>query len=864
MTRNSPQFLPGIVAILLALWLSLPLFAQSVDKAKVPADSPARLVNYSGRVSARANITASKICGITFAVYSNENGDAPLWLETQNVALDESGRYTVLLGATTSGLPPDLFPTDEQRWLGVQVEGQAEQPRVLLASVPYSIRAVEAERLAGHEASEFVTTETLQTAVQQQLQQQTTTITPAASPIQRSPNGQASGQSAPTNSATDYIDNTSNQVVSVVQNGSGVALKASAPSNSAIVGAINATLPSGIVAGVAGVSSLDSTFGIYGRATSSSSTRPGIGAYGQSDSPNGIGLEGIATGNGNTIGLLGQASSSNGFAIDATETATSGNTAGMVAQIYSPAGIGALIMNNATGPITGALISARTKNGVQFSVDGTGNVNTKGTVTTNSLNAAALQVAGPIKITGSGNTLIFPDGTTQQTAPQVTLGANLFTGKQQAPALFGDTSLVVGSVPAATGQVAIMPDDLDTVHQYWQQAGHNMHFRLSSAQPGPGGTKDFIIAPYTYGMAIEYAGVLEAWVDDFSVHTNHRFQPISTPARFWVGDEGDTGGLFVTAYHNGGKNSYTVLASDRFAHTSHGPLVFQVRDPADTYNFQWGAFNSEVTRASFSNTATATNLNLTYGPVQGIVGADSSNNGAISVGSVSATPVSLVAGSTPKLTVFPDGNVSIGNTLDSTRLSVGSSGLFSVNDAGAVTAASLNLTGSLTMAGSFSPTNINASGVVTAGTVNANAVTASSVTAPAMNAGSITSTSTNTGALNASSATANSLSSAAIAASSLTLGNGTAILGHLSAVVLLDFAPIPASSCSTLSSSLAGASDGDTVALGIPGVLGPVDGVTWFAWVSAADTVSVRGCNATLTATVDPPPATVRVDVWKH
>ena len=51
-------------------------------------------------------------------------------METQNVTPDASGHYSVVLGSTTAtGLPSDLFSQEEQRWLGVQVQGQAEQPR---------------------------------------------------------------------------------------------------------------------------------------------------------------------------------------------------------------------------------------------------------------------------------------------------------------------------------------------------------------------------------------------------------------------------------------------------------------------------------------------------------------------------------------------------------------------------------------------------------------------------------------------------------------------------------------------------------------------------------------------------------------
>src|SRR5262252_2186711 len=85
------------------------------------------------------------------------DGGAPLWLETQNVTVDLTGHYTVLLGSTKSeGIPVDLFKIQEQRWLGVQMQGEAEQPRVLLVSVPYAIKAADAETIAGLPVSAFV------------------------------------------------------------------------------------------------------------------------------------------------------------------------------------------------------------------------------------------------------------------------------------------------------------------------------------------------------------------------------------------------------------------------------------------------------------------------------------------------------------------------------------------------------------------------------------------------------------------------------------------------------------------------------------------------------------------------------------
>src|SRR5580700_222876 len=84
--------------------------------------------------------------GVTFSLYKDQEGGAPLWMETQNVQPDKAGHYTVALGASKNeGLPTSLFASGEARWLGVQAQGQAEQPRVLLLSVPYALKALDAE-----------------------------------------------------------------------------------------------------------------------------------------------------------------------------------------------------------------------------------------------------------------------------------------------------------------------------------------------------------------------------------------------------------------------------------------------------------------------------------------------------------------------------------------------------------------------------------------------------------------------------------------------------------------------------------------------------------------------------------------------
>ena len=144
----------------LLLVCAVPVVAQQPAVASSSASSAAvvpPLVSFNGILTDVNGKPLTDVAGVTFALYKDAQGGAPLWLETQNVYPDKTGRYTVLLGSTTSsGLPPDLFVAGEARWLGVQVQGQAEQPRVSLLSVPYALKAADAQTVGGLPASAFV------------------------------------------------------------------------------------------------------------------------------------------------------------------------------------------------------------------------------------------------------------------------------------------------------------------------------------------------------------------------------------------------------------------------------------------------------------------------------------------------------------------------------------------------------------------------------------------------------------------------------------------------------------------------------------------------------------------------------------
>jgi hypothetical protein len=126
---------------------SPPASAQS----PVPA-----LVPFSGVAAGVEGKPLTAETAVTFLIYRDEQGGEPLWTETQSVQPDATGHYKVQLGAATGpGLPLELFASGDARWLEVQIAGQRPQPRIMLISVPYALKAADAATLGGLPASAF-------------------------------------------------------------------------------------------------------------------------------------------------------------------------------------------------------------------------------------------------------------------------------------------------------------------------------------------------------------------------------------------------------------------------------------------------------------------------------------------------------------------------------------------------------------------------------------------------------------------------------------------------------------------------------------------------------------------------------------
>ena len=147
---------PTLNLVLVGVFTLLLLLVPSMSAQQANGIVPT-FVSFAGFLSDADGKPLPGPQGVTFSLYKDQQGGSPLWMETQNVQADHKGRYSVVLGSTTSqGLPAELFASGEAKWLGVQAQGQSEQPRVMLLAVPYALKAGDAQTVGGLPPSAFV------------------------------------------------------------------------------------------------------------------------------------------------------------------------------------------------------------------------------------------------------------------------------------------------------------------------------------------------------------------------------------------------------------------------------------------------------------------------------------------------------------------------------------------------------------------------------------------------------------------------------------------------------------------------------------------------------------------------------------
>jgi hypothetical protein len=171
-SASKPSRLSGFVPAALAIAVAAVIFPMSLN-AQTDAQSEAappiaasassvaavpKLVRFSGVLLDGRGWPITVPVQVTFSIYAQPSGeDQPArWQETQQVSPNSKGGYTVLLGAaTTGGVPVEIFKSGESQYLGVKTEGEPEQSRVLMVSVPYALKAGDAATLGGLPASAF-------------------------------------------------------------------------------------------------------------------------------------------------------------------------------------------------------------------------------------------------------------------------------------------------------------------------------------------------------------------------------------------------------------------------------------------------------------------------------------------------------------------------------------------------------------------------------------------------------------------------------------------------------------------------------------------------------------------------------------
>src|SRR5262249_7853092 len=116
-----------------------------------------RIVRFSGTIKDPNGAPVSGGAHVTFAFYESFEGGSPLWSESYDLQLGNDGRYSVLLGAQAQhGIPESVFSSNQPRWLKVETAGKPAASRIAIVSVPYALKAADADTLAGHPIADFL------------------------------------------------------------------------------------------------------------------------------------------------------------------------------------------------------------------------------------------------------------------------------------------------------------------------------------------------------------------------------------------------------------------------------------------------------------------------------------------------------------------------------------------------------------------------------------------------------------------------------------------------------------------------------------------------------------------------------------
>ena len=232
---------------------------------------------------------------------------------------------------------------------GVRPEGQEELPRILLLSVPYALKAGDAETLGGKPASAYtLNLQPTETAASVS----SSSVTSVSAHTKSTSVTNASNSSTSKNAISAAIagSGTTNYVprwTSGTTLGNSILFQSSAGNLGIGTTTPAATLDIQKSTGIR-VKTTSNGVAIFGDATVASGT--GKGVEGDSSSTSGTGVAGVATATtGSTQGTLGWSFSTSGTGVNGQAKATSGNTLGVEGTVFSTSGVGVQGDGNGSG-----------------------------------------------------------------------------------------------------------------------------------------------------------------------------------------------------------------------------------------------------------------------------------------------------------------------------------------------------------------------------------------------------------------------------------------------------------------------------------------------------------------------------------
>ena len=476
----------SVCIAVVCVFASITLRAQSGSATGASSGAGAsavpRLIKFSGEINLQSkdreaiNKQPATLVTATFSLFELQDGGSPLWSESQTFQLDEQGRYTVLLGATQAGgLPLDLFTSGKALWLGVQPQlpGAVEQSRVLLVAVPYALKASDSDSLGGKPASAYAlaVAAPLIAGIAGGNQQPTTDNRPTTDNPQPAADNQqpttacsavTSDGTATANYVAKFTGACNIQQSLLFDNGTNVGVGTNAPAAFLDVQSTLAVTASGFNYGLRSLTTANpaanssaSFFSLFANAqTESGNTQNFFNLYGMDFRTDHYGTGTMNGAYGGFGAVLNHAAGTINNAYGLYTYLSNGGT-GKIANSYGlylapPLNTGGGAFSNYVGVYIANPTAVVPKAFGVYSAGGTnyfgGNVGV-GTASP----ASALEVAGNLKVSGSGHVIIYPDGTTQAKAARA--GSGTVTSVGSGAGLAGGPITGSGSLSVAAAGV---------------------------------------------------------------------------------------------------------------------------------------------------------------------------------------------------------------------------------------------------------------------------------------------------------------------------------------------------------------------------------------------------------------------------